>query len=319
MTLHTRLQRGAARAAAPVESIAAAVDDCLAAQEAALARLLETCADHTQRRAVPPSATAPRTSSSPTPGPGLHGESTAPPDRTAVLAELFAHESASQQALAVGRAAEREAAELRRTAELEADRLRLAEARNRVLRARFATLTRERREAARLALMQHKADETSGTDAAAASARETIHYTNAIVEARRQLDQRTQELAESQERLRQLQQYHLDQLSGYLRPAMSASDAVRTTENFLDPDTNMAVRSTVVDSLLEVNHVLRSLPMPRDGGQGADAALPCVDRVTTLWDRLAVQNYVVGRVNRLFTCMCPTAPPLTLLKDTNMM
>ncbi|KAG5505209.1 hypothetical protein JIQ42_07416 [Leishmania sp. Namibia] len=330
--------------ASPVEAIAASMATFLADQEAAFEQLLGLCrSDMRQPPSVshvrtvaaaaqlPPNVPlAPRSS---THFAGLPTGSAATEDkqrtrqvsRARIVSELLKQDKASQQLLAVGRSAAREAEELQRATELEEEKLRLAQARNRLLRGRLSTLTRERYKGT-----HHVARNTDGNSADVVEAQaaptspitpssDGYDYTNDIVEARRQLDQCTRELEEIQARLHQLQQYHLSQLSGHFRPTMTASDALRTTENFLDTETNMAVRATVVDSLLEVNRALKPLPLQHDAPQSLGGALPCLDNVTTLWDRLAVQNFVVGRINRLLTCMCPNAPPLTLLKDTHMM
>ncbi|CAJ1987100.1 PFC12 / paraflagellar component 12 [Leishmania donovani] len=315
-----------------VDAIAASMERFLVAQEAALVRMLDSCRSDASQAllrwgfsdaAAGSSANfaLPPTDGTPTDG----RQDTSPAYRASVISELLKQGKDSQQMLAVGKSAARETEELRRTAELEEYKLRLAQARNRLLRGRLAKLTRERHEQAQHVLVSHNQNSADivGSKRAAASqigpSPDDYDYTNDIVEARRQLDQCTKELEESQLRLHQLQQYHLGQLSGHLQPMMTANDALRTTENFLDPETNMAVRATVVDSLLEVNRALKPLSVQHDGLQSMEGVLPCLDNVATLWDRLAVQNFVVGRINRLFTCMCPTTPPLTLLKDTNMM
>lgn len=249
--------------------------------------------------------------------------------RVCIIAELLQRNKESQWATTVGRAALREHESLQRAVTLEEGRLALARRKNAALRARLAAATRERQEAAKLppqprgdggtALVETGARQSTSLALLPAASATANDYTNEIVEARRQLDQRTRELQTCQERLHQLQQCHLDQLSGKIRPMLFAEDALRTTENFLDAETNMAVRATVVDALLEVNEALKPLAANGREGSTSTAALPCLENISTLWDRLAVQNFVVGRINRLFTCMCPTAPPLTLLKDTNMM
>ncbi|KAK7199079.1 hypothetical protein NESM_000876700 [Novymonas esmeraldas] len=291
MPSHARTRGGEMDASA----MAAAMTTYLAAQEVALQRLLEGCP-------------------APVPGASLAPSVAETGTRASVIAELLRQERASQHALAAGQSAARETEVLRRAAALEEDRLALAEGRNAVLRRRLAALTQERREGARRPARGRDGADASLADGVrrASSSFDSGDWTNDVVEARRQLDQRTREVEESRERLRQLQHYHLGQLGGHLRPVMAADDAVRTTENFLDPETNTAVRATVVDALLEVEQALKPLATAPDGPRGLDS-------VCTLWDRLAVQDFVVGRINRLFTCMCPTAPPLTLLKDTHMM
>ncbi|KPA76576.1 hypothetical protein ABB37_07860 [Leptomonas pyrrhocoris] len=242
------------------------------------------------------------------------------------MTELLQRDKESQRVTAVGRTADRERENLRRAVELEEDRLALAQKRNAALRAQLNAMTRELRESGQREPHTHdstalvvSSNQNAQLTSLGVSGSTAGDYTNEIVEARRQLDQRTGELQDSRDRLQQLQQYHLDQLSGQFRPMLFAEDAIRTTENFLDTETNMAVRATVVDALLEVNQSLKPLSADAESGSKSGAALPCLEEINTLWDRLAVQNFVVGRINRLFTCMCPTAPPLTLLKDTNMM
>ncbi|KPI83399.1 hypothetical protein ABL78_7566 [Leptomonas seymouri] len=253
-------------------------------------------------------------------------ENSALQHRARIVSELLKRDRESQLATAVGRTAVREQVNLKRVVELEEERLTLAQKRNAALRARLATLTRERSESANSGLPNHcstalavPANQHAQLAALGAARGTASDYTNEIVEARRVLDQRTKELQESRERLLQLQQHHLDQLSGRFRPTLTAGDTLRTTENFLDTEMNMAVCSTVVDALLEVNQALKPLFAGAESGSESGAVLPFLENVNALWDRLAVQNFVVGRINRLFTCMCPTAPPLTLLKDTNMM
>jgi hypothetical protein len=257
------------------------------------------------------------------------GASQAPSQHRAhMIAELLQRDKESQWAATVGRTAAHEKEQLTRAVALEEERLALAQKRNAALRARLSAL-KERHAATQCGLLQQPPTSTAlmvtnGLSSAKLALMNTPilttgDYTNEIVEARRQLDQCTRELQESQEHLQQLQQYHLDQLSGQFRPLLFAEDALRTTENFLDTETNMAVRATVVDALLEVNQALKPLLASDEDSVKAAAVLPCLESISSLWDRIAVQNFVVGRINRLFTCMCPTAPPLTLLKDTNMM
>lgn len=315
-----------------VEAIAASMERLLVAQEAALVRMVDSCwRDASQplsRWGFSDAATGSSANCANPPTDGTAADDRqdmSQAHRASVISELLKRGKDSQQMLAVGKSVAREAEELRRAAELEEYKLRLAQTRNRLLRGRLATLTHERHKRAQHVLLSYNwnSADTIGTKRAAASqispSPDGSDYTNDIVEARRQLDQCTKELEESRMRLDQLQQYHLCQLSGHLQPIMTADDALRTTENFLDSETNMAVRATVVDSLLEVNRTLKPLSVQHDGLQSLEGVLPCLDNVATLWDRLAVQNFVVGRINRLFTCMCPTAPPLTLLKDTSMM
>ncbi|CAJ1019437.1 hypothetical protein Q4I30_001930 [Leishmania utingensis] len=327
-----------------VKAMAASMEHFLDAQEAALERMLDSCrsdasqapslwrfsdaaaAAQLQQNVLRATGSNYHTVNLPTDDTAADDRrGTSQTHRASVMAELFKQEKASRHALAAGQWVTREAESLRRTAELAEDKLCLAQARNQLLRGRLAKLTRERRKGTRHVALSH---DGSSADVVGCkrvpifpidSTPNGHRYTNDIVEARRQLDLCTKELEESQLRLHQLQEYHLGQLSGHLRPMVTANDALRTTENFLDPDTSMAVRATVVNALLEVNGALKPLPVQENSPQSLDAALPCLDNVTTLWDRLAVQNFVVGRINRLFTCMCPTAPPLTLLKDTCMM
>lgn len=305
-------------------------------QPAGLSQLASTPDGSSTRRANFPSAvSSPMTATHAADGAQHGGDALDTPSeqpgasqhRADIIAELLRCDKESQWAAMVTRNVRQEQEKLKRAADLEEARLALVQKKNEALRARLSALTHERREAAQrstapqqvsTALVLASTDSTSQL-ALMGGPVSSADYTNEIVEARRRLDQRTRELHEVQDRLRQLQEYHLAQLSGQLQPSSFAEDALRTTENFLDTETNMAVRATVVDSLLEVNQALKPLAAGSDSDFKSGAALPCLESINTLWDRLAVQNFVVGRINRLFTCMCPTAPPLTLLKDTNMM
>ncbi|KAG5509490.1 hypothetical protein JKF63_06195 [Porcisia hertigi] len=345
MSLQTQTQRGSHVAATgaihgksggldvtivpSVEAISVSMANFLDSQEAALGQMLDFCwggASHIPPLGVVGDVAAESQQTKDTQASAGHNShGTVQACRAGIIAEVLQHEKASQQVFARGRLATKETQELRRLAELERDKLRFAQTRNRLLRGRLARLTRELQDKERCTVFNHNGDIGAVVDGKQTptflndSSPTSYEYTNDTVEARRQLDQCTKELEESQLRLHQEQQYHLGQLSGHLRPMMTAQDALRTTENFLDPETNLAVRATVVDSLLEVNRVLKPLLVQRDGLESLEGALPFLANITTLWDRLAVQNFVVWRINRLFTCMCPTAPPLTLLKDTNMM
>ncbi|GET86849.1 hypothetical protein, conserved [Leishmania tarentolae] len=317
--------------ALPVEAIEASMERFLAAQETALWHMLNSYKNDADQAlslegfrdaatGLSASFANPHTDGTRTDG----RQYTSQHHRASVLLELLKKGKGSQQILALGKSSARETEELQRTVALEEDKLSLAQTRNRLLRGRLAILTRESGNKHNTVLSHNgRNSDIVGSKRAAdlqiGQSPDNYDYTNDIVEARRQLDQRTKELDESQLRLRQLQQYHLAQLSGHLRPMMTANDALRTTENFLDQETNIAVRATVVDSLLEVNRALKPLSLQHESSHSLGGALPCLDNVSTLWDRLAVQNFVVGRINRLFTCMCPTAPPLTLLKETHMM
>ncbi|KAG5483966.1 hypothetical protein LSCM1_05816 [Leishmania martiniquensis] len=356
MSLHTRTLQGSRVAAtpqrncpacvsraSPVGAIEISMANFLADQEAAFEEFIGLCKTDASRaptswrfRGAVPAAQVPpdvplapcssnQSASLPSDGTAAdEKQRTRQASRASIVASLLKQEKASQQLLAVGRSAAREAEELRRATELEEDKLHFAQARNRLLRCRLAALTRERCKG-----LHHVELNNDGNSVDVVGAKQAptspigqsscgYDYTNDIVEARRQLDQCTRELEEIQLRLHELQQYHLSQLSGYLRPVMTANDALRTTENFLDKETNMAVRATVIDSLLEVNRALKPLMVQHDAPRSMEGALPCLNNATTLWDRLAVQNFVVGRINRLLTCMCPTTPPV-MLKDTNMM
>lgn len=142
--------------------------------------------------------------------------------------------------------------------------------------------------------------------------------TNMLASLRSQLDQTTRELDEQTEKLQQLRHYHLIQLSGRYKPVSFSADAIKTTRSFLDPETNAAVRSAVIEALIEVDDALKSY---KDGAESeVDSSsdgfdpLPNLARVTSLNDRRAVQNFVAARINRLFSTFHATAPSLTLLQ-----
>lgn len=152
---------------------------------------------------------------------------------------------------------------------------------------------------------------------------------NVLAGLRAEVNQTTAELKEKSEKLQQLRQYHLLQLSGRYKPVSFAADAIKTTRSFLDPETNAAVRSAVIESMLEIDGALQQLlpsknyqqsrSVPGDtslNDYGSESALHSLDVITSIRDRKAVQNFVAARINRLFTNLHATAPSLTLLQHT---
>lgn len=143
--------------------------------------------------------------------------------------------------------------------------------------------------------------------------------TNMLSAVRTELDRTMGELEEATEKLQQLRHYHLIQLSGRYKPVSFSADAIKTTRSFLDPETNAAVRSAVMEAMLEIDASLKLLCLS-DGDVDSDHekgdALPSLGRVKSLNERKAVQNYVAARINRLFTDLHATTPSLTLLQHT---
>lgn len=150
---------------------------------------------------------------------------------------------------------------------------------------------------------------------------------NVLTRMRTEIDQTTAELEEKNEKLQHLRQYHLLQLSGRYKPVCFAADAIKTTRSFLDPETNAAVRSAIIESMLEIDralHYVLPLKFSRQDGVLAghptkeenewESTLHCLDIIESMKDRKAVQNFVASRINRLFTDLHVTAPALTLLQ-----
>lgn len=251
--------------------------------------------------------------------------------RVQVIDELLALEKRSKQTAASEKSASADRDDLRRLVELETQRLQLARRRNAQLKKQLEslesseTLWRGERDQTKHTWLEHPspAQVHPRDHARSAITPVTTDLTNRLVESRRQLDSCSKELDAAKEKLLYLQQYHMGQLSGQYKPVVVVHHPLPATENFLDPETNMAVRATVVESLLEVNKALKPLTgigssSDKSDALNADNFLPALQNVQTLSDRVAIQNFVVSRINRLFTCMCPTAPPLALLKNTNM-
>lgn len=150
---------------------------------------------------------------------------------------------------------------------------------------------------------------------------------NVLTRMRAEIDQTSAELEQKNEKLQQLRQYHLLQLSGRYKPVSFAADAIKTTRSFLDPETNAAVRAAVIESMLEIDGALHYvLPSrfpkderPRTGkttssDNALESILHSLDIIDSIRDRKAVQNFVAARINRLFTDLYATAPALTLLQ-----
>lgn len=188
---------------------------------------------------------------------------------------------------------------LRRLVELEKQKLKLAQERNVRLKKANASLNQE--------ASQHVAPKGQPTVGFTHRSVLSSDATNQLTELRRQFDATTQELTIMQDRVEQLRCHYIRQLNGQYRLVNPSTDALKTTHNFLDPETNAVVRSTVMDAMLEVSRALEILPRPMNDEL---TVLPTLPPVTTLSERKAVQNYVVKRINRLFTCRCPTAPQL---------
>eukprot|EP00796_Vickermania_ingenoplastis_P004331 gene4331-3145_t len=211
--------------------------------------------------------------------------------------------------------------DLKRLVALEGQKLQLAKTRNATLKAQLEKLKElsKKRESSR----KDQSDSyVVGTE---------VHYdrgmgpglynsesdpTNMLNALRADLDRTMAELEEQTEKLQQLRHYHLIQLSGRYKPVSFSADAIKTTRSFLDPETNAAVRSAVIEALLEVDDALKK---HRTQGEEADAekdVLPHLARVESLNDRKAVQNFVAARINRLFSDLHATTPALTLLQHT---
>ncbi|KAG8346622.1 hypothetical protein ERJ75_001003900 [Trypanosoma vivax] len=132
------------------------------------------------------------------------------------------------------------------------------------------------------------------------------------VEARRELENMTVELNELKKELWSLQRRHIAQLGGYA-PLLNEdfTTIITARDALLDVDTRAAIRTLVLDTLLEVcqcaNHV--------ECVTGAGAEHPLLE-IKGLEDRLAIQRLVERRINKLFSYSCPTAPPVVFLQDS---
>ncbi|RNF02898.1 putative glutamic acid/alanine-rich protein [Trypanosoma rangeli] len=127
------------------------------------------------------------------------------------------------------------------------------------------------------------------------------------VEAQRELEVSVTELANYKKELWFLQQQHLVQLSGQYQPVdLDTASRIITQDFFLDADTKAAVRSVVVEAMLQVGQILGVSDYTTNLHEDVGRLL----FVTDLRDLRAIQDYVARRINALFSCTCPTAPPL---------
>ncbi|ESL12011.1 hypothetical protein TRSC58_00229 [Trypanosoma rangeli SC58] len=132
------------------------------------------------------------------------------------------------------------------------------------------------------------------------------------VEAQRKLEVSVTELASCKKELWALQHQHLVQLSGQHQPVgLDTASTIVIRDFFLDADTKAAVRSVVMEALLQVSQIL---------GVSDYTASFCEDVgrllfVTDLRDLRAIQDYVARRINALFSCTCPTSPTLQFLHE----
>ncbi|KAH9600182.1 hypothetical protein LSM04_006403 [Trypanosoma melophagium] len=132
------------------------------------------------------------------------------------------------------------------------------------------------------------------------------------LEARRELELANTELAACKNELWALRRYHLVQLSGQYQNVNLENPPIRTTQDFfLDAETSAAVRSVVLESLLEVSQCLGT----SGNIDGHSGNLEPLLAVTDPEERKAIQDYVVKRINKLFSCVCPTTPPLLFLQE----
>lgn len=211
------------------------------------------------------------------------------------------------------------AAELRRLLDLERQRLRLAKGRNSNLRAQLAALHKERDAA------EAGTQDASSTDMSRHAVPEAVEGApsgrsaiNQLAQLRRQMNSLTQDLECARERRDALTKYSLLQLQGQYNPVSLTVDTFRTTENALDANTNAAVRSVALESLAAVSATLR--PIYESGGagteEGEEALLSELSLAQTLDDRKMIQNYVVRKINNLFSSRCPTSPALCLLHSS---
>ncbi|KAF8294229.1 hypothetical protein TcYC6_0101820 [Trypanosoma cruzi] len=132
------------------------------------------------------------------------------------------------------------------------------------------------------------------------------------IELQRHLEASSAELANYKDELWALRRQHLVQLSGqYQSFNLNNSFFGTTKEFFLDADTKAAVRSIVVEALMQVNHILGVIDDTAKFPGNLERLLSVVD----LRDRKFIQNYVANRINTLFSRICPTAPPLLFLRE----
>ncbi|EKF38357.1 hypothetical protein MOQ_001434 [Trypanosoma cruzi marinkellei] len=132
------------------------------------------------------------------------------------------------------------------------------------------------------------------------------------IEAQRHLEASSAELANYRDELWALRRQHLVQLSGQYQSFNLDNSLFGTTkELYLDADTKAAVRSIVVEALMQVNHILGMVDDTANSHGNLERLLSVVD----LRDRRIIQNYVANRINTLFSRICPTAPPLLFLRE----
>ncbi|ORC86212.1 putative glutamic acid/alanine-rich protein [Trypanosoma theileri] len=132
------------------------------------------------------------------------------------------------------------------------------------------------------------------------------------LEARREVELANIELAACKNELWALRRHHLVQLSGQYQNVNLDNPPIRTTQDFfLDAETSAAVRSVILESLVEVSQCLSTSGNTEGRGVNLEPLLA----VTDPEDRKAIQDYVVKRINKLFSCVCPTAPPLLFLQE----
>lgn len=224
--------------------------------------------------------------------------------------------------------------DLERLVSLETQRLSLIKTRNKMLKAQLKKLNELSQQAATSRKSTSEATFVVGVELhheedneLADEMADPINLLNAL---RTEFDKKEAEVEEQNEKLRQLRQYHLIQLSGRYKPVRFSADAIKTTRSFLDPETNAAVRSVITEAMLEVDSALQHLNRCRSAVDGeekvelsqselypeTEAVLPDLSRVMALADRKAVQNFVASRINKLFSNLYPTTPALTLLENS---
>ncbi|RNF03905.1 putative glutamic acid/alanine-rich protein [Trypanosoma conorhini] len=132
------------------------------------------------------------------------------------------------------------------------------------------------------------------------------------VAAQRDLEVSATELAAYKNELWSLRRQHLVQLSGQYQQSKLEKASSRATRGFLlDADTKAAVRSVVLEALMQVSQILGVADDTASFSDNVERLLSVAD----VRDRQAIQDYVARRINTLFSCVCPTAPPLLFLRE----
>ncbi|CCW61920.1 unnamed protein product [Phytomonas sp. EM1] len=204
---------------------------------------------------------------------------------------------------------------LRRRVNMEKQQLFAAKSRNEMLKKQLEALKKNSRQPS----PPNWREETVGGGGGMPCGVETSAI-NRLAEARRQLNHTTKELSEAEATLDQLRRYHFSQLSGSYNPTRAAGEeipAVQRTQ--LDPTISAAVRQVVMEATIELNDALMAaFETPDHVKEGEPLVLEGLQSIGSLRKRRTIQNYVVKRINNLFTCKSLVLPLLSPASRTTM-